>query len=73
MTKEESPTDTSTMKFFAIIGVLTFAFGTCVALFDIMYYPVLSALLGVMFIVVGSTCLMIAIGKFLRSMDDRYN
>ena len=56
-------------KFFGIVGLLAIGFGVCVAFFDMMFDPTRSAILGVVYILLGSLCLMCAVAMFLRHLD----
>ena len=73
MTAKQSSGKSSSTKFFGIIALITIGFGSAIALFDLMFSPVLSALAGLVFIFFGSACAMIAAAKFLEAMDQRIN
>ena len=69
MSTNKTDHESGSIKFFAIVGGISFAFGVMIALFDLMYNPVFSALLSLMFIFIGSACLMVASAKFLQGLD----
>ncbi len=73
MTNKQPAKELSSIKFFTLTGIITLIFGVSVTLFDIMYHPILSSLLGLAFIAIGSVCSLIAVGKFLKNMDSKYN
>lgn len=73
MSANKTSSDSSTTKFFSIYALLGIGFGCAIALFDLMFNPILSALLGLIFIFVGSACAMVAAAKFLHAMDQRIN
>lgn len=55
--------------FFTFVGVACLIFGALVSLYDLMYEPILSALLSIMFLVVGGVCSMIGVAGFLHAID----
>ena len=73
MESKQSAKESSTTKFFMIIGAITLFFGIAITLFDIMYHPILSSLLALAFITIGSVCCLIAVAKALKGMDDKYS
>lgn len=71
MTNDKPSRDAGGTKFFTIFAFIGIGFGCAIALFDLMFSPVLSALLGLAFIFVGSACAMVAAAKFLQALDER--
>lgn len=56
-------------NFFVIMGILGVGFGVGIALFDLMYDPILSALLSVLFIIAGGVCVMVGGSYFLKRLE----
>ena len=57
------------IKFFAVVGMIVMAIGAIVSLFDVMYEPVMSALLGLTFLMIGGVCVMLAVWQYLMALD----
>jgi hypothetical protein len=55
--------------FFTFVGVACLVFGALISLYDLMYQPILSALLSLLFLVVGGSCSMIGVAGFLHAID----
>lgn len=66
---EQKKSTNSSVRFFSIVGFIGMAFGACVALFNLAYSPVESAILSVLFLSVGGVCSMYALGLFLSHLD----
>lgn len=58
-----------TQIIFIIFGALSISFGAGIALFDFMFDPVWSALLGVIYIGLGSFFVMLATALFLERRE----
>ena len=70
MAPVKNESDPGSIKFFAILALVTIGFGAGIAMFDLMKNNVFSALLGVIFIFIGCGCAMVAAAKFLQKIDN---
>lgn len=59
-------------KFFGLIGFAFILFGAAISLFDLMFSPILSGIAGLLFILSGGVCLMLATGGFLKYLDEKF-
>ena len=59
-------------RFFIVLGVVCMIFGCLITLFDLMYNPMSSAILSLLFLLIGGTCSMVGVGGYLHAMDDAY-
>lgn len=60
-------------RFFGIVGGGAIIFGVIVVLFDLMFDPMRSAIMSLLYILIGSICLMVAAAKFLNNTDKKIN
>lgn len=59
-------------RFFTVVGVVCMIFGCLISLFDLMYSPLPSAILSLLFLIIGGVCSMVGVGGYLQAMDDAY-
>lgn len=60
------------MLFFTVVGIVCLIFGCLVPLFNMMFSPLLSALFGLAFMLIGGVCSMMGVGAYLHGLDEAY-
>jgi len=65
--------DGNLTKFLTIFAFFGTALGCVIVLYNLMFNPIMSALVALVFLFMGSTCAIIAAAKFLQHLDQHIN